>query len=352
MKNDNKKLIISLSIVICVLLAVVLFLAIIGENQDNLNNKVYLFSQKCNENKYSPEKEGIIHSYEEYQDLLNSLEFDETNQNNNIKSSQFNEYNFLYYFVQIDKCYEELEFNNVEISNYIATINFDVKNMCEYCENYNNLYLIRVDKDSSKNIEEVKVDFEIVKESNKCDRFIVDKPILYLYPKEDIFVNIKLKYSDKIKTSYPKYNNGWYVLAKPNGSLYDVNNKYYYALYWDEESNSNVDFSEGFYVTKDEAIKFLEEKLTIIGLNNKEKNEFIMYWLPKLEDNEKSLVYFELTEERQKENELIINPAPDSLLRVNMHVKKVNTKTEIKEQELPSFERRGFVAVEWGGTIH
>ena len=60
----------------------------------------------------------------------------------------------------------------------------------------------------------------------------------------------------------------------------------------------------------------------------------------------------ELTEERQMNNELIINPKPDSLLRINMHIKKVDKEVEIKEQTLKTFERKGFVAVEWGGTIH
>ncbi len=77
-----------------------------------------------------------------------------------------------------------------------------------------------------------------------------------------------------------------------------------------------------------------------------------MYFLPILENNDKSLVYFELTDEKQKNNELIIKPAPDSLLRVTMHVKKVNKKVEIKEQKLETFNRRGFVAVEWGGIIY
>ena len=48
--------------------------------------------------------------------------------------------------------------------------------------------------------------------------------------------------------------------------------------------------------------------------------------------------------------ELIINPKPDSLLRITMHVKKVNRKINVKEQELPTFNRVGFVAVEWGGV--
>ena len=48
----------------------------------------------------------------------------------------------------------------------------------------------------------------------------------------------------------------------------------------------------------------------------------------------------------------MIEPKPDSLLRVNMHIKKVDKKTNIKEQKLTTFNRTGFVAVEWGGTIY
>ena len=74
-----------------------------------------------------------------------------------------------------------------------------------------------------------------------------------------------------------------------------------------------------------------------------------MYWLPILEKNGKSLIYFELTDEREMVNKIKINPKPDSLLRIVMHVKKVDAKTKIKKQELTTFNRKGFVAVEWGG---
>ena len=107
-----------------------------------------------------------------------------------------------------------------------------------------------------------------------------------------------------------------------------------------------------FYVNKDNAIDFLEEKLSIIGLNDKERNEFIMYWLPILEANEHNLVYFESTEERDAFNEIEISPKPDSLLRMAIHVKKVNGKQTIKKQQLESFKRNGFVAVEWGGIAY
>ncbi len=178
------------------------------------------------------------------------------------------------------------------------------------------------------------------------------KPVLYLYPTTTTTVKVRFAHPEYLTTTYPKYDKEWVVTAKPNGDLLDNNNKYYYALYWDEVRYHEVSFNEGFYVTKENAINFLEEKMSLIGLNDKEKNEFIMYWLPILENNKQSLVYFELTEERELNNKLIIEPTPNSLLRVNIHIKKVDKKVNIKEQKLESFKRVGFTAIEWGGMTY
>lgn len=180
----------------------------------------------------------------------------------------------------------------------------------------------------------------------------IAKPILYLYPEEKMNVTVSFSNPEILETTYPKFNGYWNVKAAPNGDLVDMDNKYYYALYWDEKKVHKVDFSEGYYVEKDNAIEFLEEKLSYIGLSDRERNEFIMYWLPILEKNEKSLVYFELTEERESYNKLLINPQPDSMLRVVIHIKKVDDKVNIKKQSLKKFNRKGFSVVEWGGTTY
>lgn len=180
---------------------------------------------------------------------------------------------------------------------------------------------------------------------------VVKKPILYLYPEEDTEVTVSFEQPENLTTTYPKYADSWKVTALPNGDLYDSEGKYYYGLYWDE-IDSERSYVEGFYVEKDNAIPFLEEKMSTIGLNDRERNEFIMYWLPILEQNEKSFVYFELTEERQQGNRMTISPTPDSLLRVNMHVWQIDENPNLPEQNLPTFERKGFAAVEWGGTNH
>lgn len=180
----------------------------------------------------------------------------------------------------------------------------------------------------------------------------IAKPILYLYPKKTTKITISFEHPELLETTYPKFNGKWEVKAHTNGDLYDSNGAYYYALYWDEKKVHSVDFSSGYYVEKDNAIDFLEKKLSYIGLSRKEANEFIMYWLPILEKNEKSLVYFELTEERESYNKLNISPKPDSLLRLVIHIKKVNKRIDIPKQNLTKFQRKGFVAVEWGGTTY
>ena len=180
----------------------------------------------------------------------------------------------------------------------------------------------------------------------------IAKPVLYLYPKKTTKLTITFEHPEYLETTYPKYNGKWDVKAHSNGDLYDSNGAYYYALYWDEKQVHSVDFSTGYYVEKDNAITFLEKKLSYIGLSRREANEFIMYWLPVLEKNEKSLVYFELTEERESYNKLNISPQPDSMLRLVIHIKKVDQKINIPKQNLTKFQRKGFVAVEWGGTVY
>ena len=195
-------------------------------------------------------------------------------------------------------------------------------------------------------------DKEIIEYAIKQEKGGRAKPVLYLYPEKETNVEVKFEHPELLTTTYPKYINSWKVKVSPNGDMKDTNGKYYYALYWDEKRYNEVDFSEGFYVESKDAIKFLEEKLTFIGLNDKERNEFIMYWLPIMEANKKNLVYFELTKERESGNKLIITPKPDSLLRVSIHIKKVNEKVNIKEQRLTTFNRVGFTAVEWGGMTY
>lgn len=184
-------------------------------------------------------------------------------------------------------------------------------------------------------------------------QYLYMKPLLYLYPKKETKVTVSFEDPKKLKISYPVYKDKWKITANSKGVLVDKDKNEYYALYWEEDGTANIDFKSGYYVTKEDALQFLEDKLKYIGLNDKERNEFIIYWLPVLEDNKKSIVYFELTEEREAFNKINISPKPDSMLRFAMHVKKVDSKPkDLEKQKLSHFNRKGFAAIEWGGVIH
>ncbi len=122
-------------------------------------------------------------------------------------------------------------------------------------------------------------------------------------------------------------------------------------LYIGKEKNLNEKkFEDGFCIKGEDSIKFLEEKLAILGLNERESNEFIVYWLPKLEKNKYNLIRFISNDKMNVYMPLEINPKPDTIIRVMMQFKGINKAQEIKEQELKTVERKGFTVVEWGGT--
>lgn len=179
-----------------------------------------------------------------------------------------------------------------------------------------------------------------------------DKPMIYLYPTEEIEVEVKLLNEEKVTTTYPKYNDSWNVLAKPNGDLIDLKTgRFLYGLYWEGiNTNSLSKIEEGFVVKSEDTIEFLEEKLEILGLTEREANEFIIYWLPKLEKNKYNFIRFESIEEIDNNMPLEITPKPDTVIRIAMEYKKLDKEIKVVEQELTSPVREGFVVVEWGGT--
>lgn len=176
------------------------------------------------------------------------------------------------------------------------------------------------------------------------------KPIIYIYPKEDTNVKISLSHPENLSVTYPKYEDGWEVRALKDGTLMDSNSKKYYALYWESKKNQKNPMKEdGFVVKRKDTISFLEEKLEILGLNYKESNEFIMYWLPILEKSNYNYIRFQTMEEINENMELIIDPKPDTLIRVRMEYKPLKEKINVKEQKLTKVEREGYTVVEWGG---
>ena len=285
-------------------------------------------------------KDNVFINYNDYYDAFHS---------DSLKESDFKENNYVALALNYDSCAER----DVKPTGYIIngndiTVDVEYTASCGVCAPITTYYLLKVNKDiTSAN---VKFNYKAVNKPD-CDSNISYKPLIYLYPNEETNVTVKLGYPDRLTVTYPNYDNEWNVVAKPNGELVDKKGRTFYGLYWEGINYISDNFEDGFVVSGENTSEFLEEKLSILGLNERESNEFIIYWLPKLKENKYNLIRFESIDNVNKQMPLEINPTPDTIIRVFMEYKALDTKVEIKEQNLPSISRKGFTVVEWGGSL-
>lgn len=204
------------------------------------------------------------------------------------------------------------------------------------------------------------------------------KPVVYLYPEKPTTVHLSFASPVELSTQIPTYHNGWNVLAEPNGTLTDLQPTYtdcselgsrfgseyaqeackshtYPYIYWSGKSadNSYPNVTGGWIVERQSLPKFLQEKLNEMGLTANESTDMISYWVPKM--NEKNAPYYKVgfvqTREMNAFVPMMINPQPDSVLRIFLDWKALANKPTqaLNPQHLDKFIRHGFTYVEWGG---
>lgn len=177
-----------------------------------------------------------------------------------------------------------------------------------------------------------------------------EKPIIYFYPQVPTVCSVKLTLNGEFTCTYPDYGKGWdNFTAYPDGTLVFPDGKEYYALYWEGIQYGNWDLSEGFCVRGEDTASFLEWALATQGLTPREANEFIVYWLPRMQENEYNVISFR-TDAYTEGAVLDISPAPDSMLRVFMTYYASDEYVDIAPQSFTPFTRHGFTVVEWGGS--
>lgn len=175
------------------------------------------------------------------------------------------------------------------------------------------------------------------------------KPVIYLYPERQTDVTVNLTLDGELTSTYPAYKEGWKVSALPDGTLFDEKGLAYNYLYWEGKTNAQYDFSKGFCVKGQDTAAFLEDALAKLGLTRREANEFIVYWLPLMEQNPYNIISFQDTPYTDAAK-LQVQPAPDTLIRVFMAWKPANEFAALAPQTLTAPERTGFTVIEWGGA--
>lgn len=334
MKKNYKLLLVIIAILLCISVGIFVRKYIINKNNPKEKNQIIELSEI--NNKYELK---LLKSYDDYKNSKIYTERDLKNQN-------FKVHNYI--LLNIYNSDERYSVSNVSENNGTAKLLINANVYKKKKTQKNASLLIRVSK-KCDTINEKNVRFEI----NYIDDSIpdtIDKPMIYIYPTNDIDLKIKLINDDKLTHTYPKYVNEWYVHVTKDSTIFDYKTKRnYYALYWEGIDNSIIDMNEGFVVKGKQTSIFLENKLSYLGLNDREINEFIVYWISKMENNNYNFIRFRTLKEINKYMPLEFSEKPDTLIRVIMDFKPLNKKINVKEQKLEKMQRKGFTIVEWGG---
>ena len=184
-----------------------------------------------------------------------------------------------------------------------------------------------------------------------ADCCVMRKPVIYLYPEKETPCSAKVITDGALTCTYPAHGaDGWCdFVAAPDGTLTFPDGRKFYCLYWEGTTPARWDFSKGYCVKGADTAAFLADVLAKIGLSFREANEFIIYWLPRMQENPYNVIAF-LGENYTHSAKLEIKPRPDSILRVFMAWKASDCPVDISAPDITPFERKGFTVVEWGGT--
>jgi len=205
------------------------------------------------------------------------------------------------------------------------------------------------------------------------------KPVIYLYPTQPTEITVQFQAPVQFTVDIPTYHDYWQVLAHPDGSLFNLRpeltkcrdidswqkgmeyakqacatNTYPY-LYWAGNimSQDYPVINEGWIVENSNLEKFLEDKLTQMGLNDQEKSDFTQYWLPDMQA--KNAPYYRVsflqTNELNSLFPMTVNPIPDTTFRLFLDYLPLYSKPNYSPppQTLQHLVRNGFTLVEWGG---
>ncbi len=179
------------------------------------------------------------------------------------------------------------------------------------------------------------------------------KPVVYLYPEKTQQVDVRV--GAKVTVSDPYYNQktGWKnVLARPNGQL-TYNGKSYDSLFWEGYGYGRYPgISAGTVVKTVDAPQVIASQLRQLGLNAKEGQDFLDFWVSRLPAQKYTVMSWLTTKDMDQLAPLYVSPKPDTVIRVFLDFWGSDTPISLPRQQLSAPARKGFTVVEWGGLTN
>jgi hypothetical protein len=121
--------------------------------------------------------------------------------------------------------------------------------------------------------------------ANSGRQIMVEKPVIYLYSETEQPFNLKIKTDADLQFTYPSYENGWKGTTSKNGTI-RMNGSSYPYLFWDASlsvESLKLNWQGADQIQGTQVIDYLTSQLDYLGMNEKEKTDFITYWGPRMQ---------------------------------------------------------------------
>lgn len=178
----------------------------------------------------------------------------------------------------------------------------------------------------------------------------LEKPVIYFYSNNQSEYTLTFPENTTVDFTYPqRIKKSWIISANKQGVI-ETNEKEYPYLFWETSKPVALDWTNGFVVNKENLLSFLEDKLSEMNLNSREKTDFITYWFPKMVNYESVDIQFLFNESYQKEIlDIQVTPKVNTF-RVFMFFKPSSGTVKLKPQIIEKAQRTPTFYLEWGGA--
>ncbi len=176
---------------------------------------------------------------------------------------------------------------------------------------------------------------------------IVRKPNIYIYPTEEVKLNVKINFPSggKVIESIPQYDRVWEVTVDTNGV---INGEYGYLYYECDVPDLNQK-ERGWLIDKDSLETFFNNNMKFQGFSKTEIQDFIDYWIPLLKDYDYYEIYPQYGTVIAKMVTIEFSETPTHFFRLFYFIKGRSDKNfELSKPDIEYANRKDFFALEWG----
>lgn len=181
-----------------------------------------------------------------------------------------------------------------------------------------------------------------------------EKPVIYTYSNDAKEVTIEVQPTGDFSFTYPAYQQGWTGIPHSDGS-FSIKSQNYPYLFWEAQLTEDalaVDWNQSVHLRKENTLHFLDSTLSFIGLNDRERTDFITYWAPRIQRYEQTEIVFLQNEAAQVFGQLNCSDASFRIERLYIVFRECHRsdKSFNSSLQLSKLNRNRLFIFEWGGS--